>query len=623
MGASPASARLLARGGWVLLVGLVVALTAPTLLAHTGPSTAPGAPLAAPSHLTVAAAAVSGNASWVSLTPVAGPSPLLRSAAALAYDASDGYTVLFGGCNRHVCPLADTWKYQNGLWTNLTSSLSAAPPARQGAVFVDDTQDGYLVLFGGMGASQPLNDTWRFSAGAWAPIATGLTATPPARSFAQAAYLPGSDSVVVFGGTASTGQSLGDTWTFAGGLWVNHTSTSALAPAPRAAGVLSYDPASGYAVLFGGAGTCGTYCADTWLYSTNGWTNLTSTLAAAPAARSNTTLSYDPTRGVLLLYGGWDGTAMSDTWSFSNGTWQSLTANLTVSPGARYGSASAYDSNDGYLLLFGGVLGGGHTTTWLLLSPLTATLEPAATLLVPGASVSFSAGITGGLGPFNVTWQFGDGSAPVSGATVSHTFSTAGTYSVSLTVTDSVAQTLTAEVPVTVRLSPLNVTIHPSTSTGTVGHPITFTAIASGGVAPFTYAWSAPSGVCGPDSGSVLNCTPTAAGSLQVGVTVSDSSGLNAGVGLSVTVPGTSGGGGSVPITAPATSGSSARNSNWVILLPLAVALAGALGVGIVMYRAGRRRARAQLEARPHCYAVPAWSETPPEFSGKGGDGSP
>lgn len=614
MGRFPLSPRRLLPLGLTVLVGLLVAgpaaaLVAPPTIASTHPAPAP----AATPRITPAASTVSTNASWVSLTPSVGPSPLLRSAAAMTYDAADGYTLLFGGCNRHLCPLGDTWKYQDGVWTNLTSSLSAAPPARMGAALAFDPQDGYVLLFGGVGANNvTLNDTWQYVGGSWTPIATASGAVPPARAFAQAAFVPSIDAVVLFGGVSPTGHPLGDSWTFANGAWTNRSGSFANTPPARAAGVLAYDPADGYAVLFGGLGACGAYCGDTWTFGAAGWNNVTAALPTAPAPRANTTLSFDASRNVLLLYGGWDGAAMSDTWSFSGGTWRSLTANLSVSPGARYGSASTFDSLDGYLLLFGGVIGGGHTSTWGLLSPLTTSLQPQATALAPGQAGTFTAAISGGLGPFNVTWQFGDGSPAALGATVSHTFAASGSYTVSVTVTDSVDETLTAATPVVVRLVPLNVTIHPSVTSGTVGRPVTFTAVVSGGVAPFTYAWSAPAGICGTDTGPTLNCTPTAAGTLQVGVTVSDSTGQNVGVGLSVAVPGT-GTSGSLPVTGPPTS-SAGRSNEWVILLPLAVALAGALVLGLVMYRAGRRRAKALLSVRPHCYAVPAWSETPADF---------
>jgi PKD repeat protein len=47
-------------------------------------------------------------------------------------------------------------------------------------------------------------------------------------------------------------------------------------------------------------------------------------------------------------------------------------------------------------------------------------------------------------------WTFGDGSATLAGPTASHTYSTAGSYSAQLKVTDNVGLTGTKSVPITV-----------------------------------------------------------------------------------------------------------------------------------------------------------------------------
>ena len=49
----------------------------------------------------------------------------------------------------------------------------------------------------------------------------------------------------------------------------------------------------------------------------------------------------------------------------------------------------------------------------------------------------------------DVVWSFGDG-ATVSGATTTHTYAAAGTYAVTVTVTDSLGNATTATRPVAV-----------------------------------------------------------------------------------------------------------------------------------------------------------------------------
>src|SRR5437016_8628233 len=55
----------------------------------------------------------------------------------------------------------------------------------------------------------------------------------------------------------------------------------------------------------------------------------------------------------------------------------------------------------------------------------------------PASSITFTANTEGGSPPYSYNWYFGDGSTG-SGAVIDHTYSSAGQYNVSLTVTDSV-----------------------------------------------------------------------------------------------------------------------------------------------------------------------------------------
>jgi PKD repeat protein len=111
----------------------------------------------------------------------------------------------------------------------------------------------------------------------------------------------------------------------------------------------------------------------------------------------------------------------------------------------------------------------------------TANLSISSTTVTAGEQVSFDA--TGSTAPdgrsiTSYEWDFtGDGSTDATGATVTHTYETAGTYEVSVTVTDSAGTTDTATASVTVEesandgatvhLAPDTVSLQ-STSTSTV-----------------------------------------------------------------------------------------------------------------------------------------------------------
>jgi PKD repeat protein len=68
---------------------------------------------------------------------------------------------------------------------------------------------------------------------------------------------------------------------------------------------------------------------------------------------------------------------------------------------------------------------------------LTAEIISNGTQGVAPATFEFQANITGGAPPYSYTWDFGDGSEGSDEQTVEHTFEEAGTYDVSLVVTDA------------------------------------------------------------------------------------------------------------------------------------------------------------------------------------------
>lgn len=63
-----------------------------------------------------------------------------------------------------VCPTpfscSQTWAYNGGSWTNVTSLLAQEPSGRAGAALAYDSADGYSVFFGGGNQSTLLGDTW-------------------------------------------------------------------------------------------------------------------------------------------------------------------------------------------------------------------------------------------------------------------------------------------------------------------------------------------------------------------------------------------------------------------------------------------------------------------------------
>ncbi|MCI4335767.1 MAG: PKD domain-containing protein, partial [Thermoplasmata archaeon] len=127
------------------------------------------------------------------------PSGTLES---LAYDAADGAVVAFGSggiLSADVdydswvpAPNNYTFLYQNSIWTNISANLTISPPSRLGAGLTYDSEDGYVILYGGYVSScltwtagnctregvTDLSDTWGFHNGSWTNL-TPVTSPGP------------------------------------------------------------------------------------------------------------------------------------------------------------------------------------------------------------------------------------------------------------------------------------------------------------------------------------------------------------------------------------------------------------------------------------------------------------
>ncbi len=106
--------------------------------------------------------------------------------------------------------------------------------------------------------------------------------------------------------------------------------------------------------------------------------------------------------------------------------------------------------------------------------------------------VTFTGSASGGTSPYSFSWTFGDGSTG-SGSTVTHSYSSAGTFTVVLTVKDSGSPHLTSssQQSITVSLpASLTASFNYSPSSPGPGQQVTFTASASGGTPPYSFSWN-------------------------------------------------------------------------------------------------------------------------------------
>ncbi|WMT49953.1 MAG: PKD domain-containing protein [Thermoplasmatales archaeon] len=186
--------------------------------------------------------------------------------------------------------------------------------------------------------------------------------------------------------------------------------------------------------------------------------------------------------------------------------------------------------------------------------------------------IEFSASPSGGTSPYSYSWTL-SGTQVSTSQDFSYTFTTAGSYTMEATVTDSVGETYSASVTVTINNNP-SVSITSSQNPTDAGNSVTFTASETGGTGAISYAWTINGASEG--SGSTLSYSFSSSGTYTVDVTVTDSDSHTATYSLSETVysdPSVSVSssqnptdiGNSVTFTASASGGSGSYTYQWYL----------------------------------------------------------
>lgn len=157
------------------------------------------------------------------------------------------------------------------------------------------------------------------------------------------------------------------------------------------------------------------------------------------------------------------------------------------------------------------------------LSLSTSTL-PDGTVGVPYSAL---VGVTGGTSPYSCSITSGTLPAglSLSGCTVSGTPTTAGSSTVTVKVTDSESPAQSASGPETIVINPAALTMAVTFPNGTVGVVYSASIDANGGTTPYSCSISSGSLPAGLTlSGCNVSGTPTAAGTANFNVTITDSS---------------------------------------------------------------------------------------------------
>ena len=297
-----------------------------------------------------------------------------------------------------------------------------------------------------------------------------------------------------------------------------------------------------YSWAFGDGASAAT-AATTHTYATGG--NYLATLTATDSAGNTASytagisplsvgLSASPASGNFPLSvpftatpAGGSGTYATYAWTFGDGATGSTAggteSHTYTAPGTYRATVTLTDSNST-------VATSNTQTITVTIPPLGATATASRTSGLAPLSTSLGGTATGGLPPYAYAWNFGDGSTPQTGLaapTASHGYPIPGTYTATLTVTDSATpvDTATATIGITVQ-SPVpqigSVSPPYGPETGGTSVTITGTYFESASAVTFgTHAATFAAPVCdGSGSCTIAATSPSApAGAVNITVT--------------------------------------------------------------------------------------------------------
>ena len=254
---------------------------------------------------------VFNGADWVDITPTSGPLPPARDWYGATFDLGRGVYVLFGGRSTALGQnLGDTWEFDGASWTQLTPSTSPGP--RRWAQLAYDASLGACVMFGGANGSTYYDETWSWDGTDWTLLSPANRPSARARGRMSADITRG--EIVYFGGRDGS-VALGDTWVWSGGDWTQVTTANAPSSggiAGRFAYGMTYDVLRDRHVLYGGTRN-GPTLTDVWEFDGVDWT-LRAT--SGPTTRTGPNFAYVLGLGKTILFGGFGGPQLDDTWEY-------------------------------------------------------------------------------------------------------------------------------------------------------------------------------------------------------------------------------------------------------------------------------------------------------------------
>lgn len=296
--------------------------------------------------------------SWIEYTET-GLTPKSRYGHSLTC-VNDEKVIMFGGLGVSDY-LQDTWEYDisTNAWTEY-NTIGTRPSLRvyHSLSFIGDNK---LILFGGFDGNNYLNDTWEYdiSTHTWTEYNT-IGIKPIARSDHSIAYV-GNGKLIMYGGRYLSGEGkyyyLQDTWEYdiSTHTWMEYNEEGNN-PFSRASHSISYI-SDDRLILFGGYVEDVGNTSDAWEYDLSNHAWLPKDTDNSPSRRVKHTMAYFGDSKVIMFggYGDYSGKEfLSDTWVYNTDTSNWIKCDVSSqNPSARRNHSIAY-IGDNRVIMFGG-----------------------------------------------------------------------------------------------------------------------------------------------------------------------------------------------------------------------------------------------------------------------------
>jgi hypothetical protein len=413
------------------------------------------------------------DGSWTNRTLATAPPG--GGGCSLSTDAQRSSVVEFGGW-AHPADFDpttnETWEYRAGQWAEISSNNT--PTGRYGGMMAFVPDCGCDLLFGGFffygssggGGEGVLGDTWLLQDGQWNRFFP--SPSPPVRGTAPFAVDPALGVVILFGGFDYSGLD-SDTWSFTNPLSLSLLPSSLQTAEVGQSDTLALEISGGEApfnVTWSGLpGECAQVVGNTAYCQMSAPTTvavvavasdargydavLEFSLEVLPALEVNASSSTNATDVLAAVDFQANATAglppYSYVWAFSDGpadTGASVSHSFG-STGPTFATVTVTDALDVT----------SSATVPVEVAPIpTLTITTNASPSVIDGPITLNASVSGGTGPFNVTWSLGDGETE-QGLSVTHDYAAAGRFIVTANVTDGVGSHATNTTVVTVSAS--------------------------------------------------------------------------------------------------------------------------------------------------------------------------